>query len=667
VGGLTPSPMALRSVIAPLGRRLVAREARIGTTGGRRLAAVLVERRRPKRLDAATRLARSRPGTRGLLGQRPAAMPPIPRPSGMSEFAARWMFGDGLPEGYPLADSATPAQAPGVEDALVGAAAHGETPQPTSPDIAGSPPPAARSVATSPPLRGRIEEGPRLRLGRKPASRQALADRTPQAGDEIAEAEQGPSRPPELDREGTVIGREPLTGARADSRPDSPASAAPAQTGSADPPSAPSLAAEAPPGAGRPPAAGRPVPLRRAVRTPRSEGHRARLSRVRGSPPADSARPAMGPEAETAREGEEAGGVPVATKPVGGAPIWRRVVRFLRGGGEASPPEQGMDITASSQRSAFRLRTSSRSVPPPTGSASPPAERQASDLPTTGRVVDAPQPTGGQTHGAPLEGEVSESRGSSPAPAGARAEPPLGGGADAPLIQREPTARPPVRLFAPASQPPAEWPEPGPSVPPSPWGTAPADLASASGDASLPEADARATVVFPTPPTSRATGPRLARRQAPLLTPPAPGSLAARPTVRLISSASQPPPKWPEPGPRVPSTRSGTIPAGLAFASLPEADESATVVFPAPPSRATGPRLARQEAPLSAPPTSASPAPNPPPPAPLTPPTPPPLQAPDGARPADSVDEIYEQVVERLRRDLLAERERMGDLLGELP
>jgi hypothetical protein len=31
------------------------------------------------------------------------------------------------------------------------------------------------------------------------------------------------------------------------------------------------------------------------------------------------------------------------------------------------------------------------------------------------------------------------------------------------------------------------------------------------------------------------------------------------------------------------------------------------------------------------------------------------------------VDELYEHVVERLRRDLLVERERMGDLLGDLP
>ncbi len=31
------------------------------------------------------------------------------------------------------------------------------------------------------------------------------------------------------------------------------------------------------------------------------------------------------------------------------------------------------------------------------------------------------------------------------------------------------------------------------------------------------------------------------------------------------------------------------------------------------------------------------------------------------------IEEIYTQVIERLRRDLLADRERMGDLLGDLP
>jgi hypothetical protein len=39
-----------------------------------------------------------------------------------------------------------------------------------------------------------------------------------------------------------------------------------------------------------------------------------------------------------------------------------------------------------------------------------------------------------------------------------------------------------------------------------------------------------------------------------------------------------------------------------------------------------------------------------------------------GAAPggAPDIDEIYEGVVERLRRDLLVERERMGDLLGNI-
>jgi hypothetical protein len=31
------------------------------------------------------------------------------------------------------------------------------------------------------------------------------------------------------------------------------------------------------------------------------------------------------------------------------------------------------------------------------------------------------------------------------------------------------------------------------------------------------------------------------------------------------------------------------------------------------------------------------------------------------------IDEIYDQVIEKLRRELLADRERMGDLLGDLP
>ena len=38
-----------------------------------------------------------------------------------------------------------------------------------------------------------------------------------------------------------------------------------------------------------------------------------------------------------------------------------------------------------------------------------------------------------------------------------------------------------------------------------------------------------------------------------------------------------------------------------------------------------------------------------------------------GRRRRRDIEEIYDQVIERLRRDLLADRERMGDVLGDLP
>ena len=48
-------------------------------------------------------------------------------------------------------------------------------------------------------------------------------------------------------------------------------------------------------------------------------------------------------------------------------------------------------------------------------------------------------------------------------------------------------------------------------------------------------------------------------------------------------------------------------------------------------------------------------------------PAPPPAQGGGGGGGGGDIEEIYTQVIERLRRDLLADRERMGDLLGDLP
>jgi hypothetical protein len=92
-----------------------------------------------------------------------------------------------------------------------------------------------------------------------------------------------------------------------------------------------------------------------------------------------------------------------------------------------------------------------------------------------------------------------------------------------------------------------------------------------------------------------------------------------------------------------------------------------TVSFLEEPHGYPGPTLLREAdepSPQPDPSTAAAPAAQPAspglsiPPLPATPPTP--------AIP--SFEEVYEQVVERLRRDLLVERERMGDLLGnQLP
>jgi hypothetical protein len=66
-------------------------------------------------------------------------------------------------------------------------------------------------------------------------------------------------------------------------------------------------------------------------------------------------------------------------------------------------------------------------------------------------------------------------------------------------------------------------------------------------------------------------------------------------------------------------------------------------------------------------------APSPPQPTPAAAPAPAPAPAhaaaapaPGGA-PAPTLEDTYEYVVDRLRRDLLVERERMGDLIGRLP
>jgi len=170
------------------------------------------------------------------------------------------------------------------------------------------------------------------------------------------------------------------------------------------------------------------------------------------------------------------------------------------------------------------------------------------------------------------EGPVSEAHGSSPRLASGQVEPPKRGRFDHARTQREPAARPPIRLRQLARS--VHLDESDPAPPPL-LRTAPDRLALAAGATLQHEPDDQATVMFP-PPTGR-EAPTLARQEATLSTPP--------------------------PAPTPPATLSPSTPA------------------PAPAEAASG----------------------------------------------ASIDDVYEQVLERLRRDLLAERERMGDLLGELP
>ncbi len=111
----------------------------------------------------------------------------------------------------------------------------------------------------------------------------------------------------------------------------------------------------------------------------------------------------------------------------------------------------------------------------------------------------------------------------------------------------------------------------------------------------------------------------------------------------------------------------GTSGARLAAATggilRQEDGETETLVFPRPQGRAFAPAFALMRepdpAPAEAPGAPAEPAQAAAPPA---SPAPAPREGGGG-----DIEEIYDQVIERLRRELLADRERMGDVLGDLP
>ncbi len=130
-----------RRTMAWLGTRL--RRRRRHQADPRRVALTVAERRRPKRLAASRRLA-----------PRVRYAPPVPQAHhGLSDFAARWMFGDGVAEGDPwIAGAGADFERP----SFLGGA---EEPEP-APSRAGLRGPVARPAVE--------EMGPRFRLSHTP-------------------------------------------------------------------------------------------------------------------------------------------------------------------------------------------------------------------------------------------------------------------------------------------------------------------------------------------------------------------------------------------------------------------------------------------------------------------------------------------------------------------
>ena len=180
-------------------------------------------------------------------------------------------------------------------------------------------------------------------------------------------------------------------------------------------------------------------------------------------------------------------------------------------------------------------------------------------------------------------------------------------------------------------------------------------------------------------PASAPGAPALARTPAPTLARTATPALRSLPGGQAVARAAAPGrARCCAPRRRARSAPAATPVAGAAGSSgarlaralgLPletQPDGSVSVTLDAAAALVAGsagvPMLAR--APEGGDAESApSPAPAP---APASGPAPAAAAAPAGA-PAPSLEDTYDYVVERLRRDLLNERERMGDLIGRLP
>jgi hypothetical protein len=151
---------------AQLASRVLARSARMGDRAASGLARSVRERHRLAALSTHPRLMPRREPGRPQVAltasteidvERPAAPPAV---AGMSDFAARWLFGDGQVGGTPFASgAAVPREHAGQLPAFL--AARGRPPARPQPAAAG------RSTAA---VRGQVQEGQPVRLSPVPAA-----------------------------------------------------------------------------------------------------------------------------------------------------------------------------------------------------------------------------------------------------------------------------------------------------------------------------------------------------------------------------------------------------------------------------------------------------------------------------------------------------------------
>jgi hypothetical protein len=678
---------SLRPLLAPLGRRLLERHAGHGRFAGLRLARFVAARHGPSLLESATRLSRGR-----SVARRPREEPlPFPVPPDMSEFAARWIFGSGPAEGVPFFGGGLPAGreiAPRTPAFL----ARAQEEQRVAAEAAEE---AKAARLAAPVQRGQVEEVSSFRLSRTPLPRprpEPVVAREP-----AAPPEDRPEPPPEAGE--PIVAARPIEAAEPIAEqvePELPP--LDARAPSFEEVERPASPQEAPPSPARPVVtlarteqpARPPVQLARAVARsgaplaePSPEEPKARLATasrnglLRVLDAVRKALPATRPAPDVHERPTKEAAAPRPTEPVIIDEPPPRARGLLRSRGRSGQPPDA-------QAEPGPVEPGGTGQPSPAGL---PAVARASlvgtvpqhdeESPTTGRrrvrrslrrkqrPVQATPPPAARAGEQPIQRAVVES---APAPAASESPPvePLawshvGSGLPAPAVDALPSPphleepsvpagsplpdsstptsvsasppphlrvsrRPPPQAVRPHEPPQQLGPEPTPFHP---AGAAPLPLPAPIGDPGT------------VPSSSR---PRLALRRAVAARQPtrAPAGVERRPTSGLsLASAT---------GAVIEREASGT-----SMVTFPQ-DEPAPA--PEPPELFSSavpeePTLAR----------AASLSPGPVPPLPSTP-----TAGAETARRPPSVDydEIYAQVVERLRRELLREREQIGDLLGEV-